>query len=103
MILEQKLLERLEAAKISVGTFAVVARIDATRLSKAFSGKQDLSNELILRLLELATYLSQLVDAVKPLHLPLKDAQALRALVEGLQKQNVSFDAVRAAMQVFPE
>jgi transcriptional regulator with XRE-family HTH domain len=67
---ENRIRERMKLLGLSAAFMAAISGVEATRLSLAFRGIRDLSNDDAKTLLDLTTDLVELSEAVKPLALP---------------------------------
>jgi transcriptional regulator with XRE-family HTH domain len=81
---ENRIRERMKLLGISAAFLAALSGVEATRLSLAFRGVRDLSNEDANALLALTADLVELSEAVKPLALP-EDVPGMKRIVEHLR------------------
>jgi len=67
---ENRIRERMKLLGLSAAFVAALSGVEATRLSLAFRGIRDLSNDDAMKLLLLTENLVELSEAVRPLALP---------------------------------
>ena len=90
---ENRIRERMKLLGLSAAFVAALSGVEATRLSLAFRGIRDLSNDDAEKLLSLTLNLVELSEAVKPLALP-DDVPGMARVLKALNEQ--STEAIRA-------
>lgn len=81
---ENRIRERMKLLGLSAAFVAALSGVEATRLSLAFRGVRDLSNEDANTLLVLTSDLVELSEAIKPLSLP-NDVPGMKRVLDSLR------------------
>jgi hypothetical protein len=92
---ENRLNERMKILGVSAAFIAALGRVLPSVLSDAFRGNRALSNEKATELLLVTSRLIELVDAVKPLQLPLKNAADTIRILDHLEHEGIDAPTVR--------
>jgi len=97
---ENRIRERMKLLGLSAAFVAALSGVDATRLSLAFRGIRDLSNDDAGTLLALTHNLIELSEAVKPLALP-NDVPGMKRVMKALEDS--SAETIRAKVSTLFE
>src|SRR5260370_42570549 len=93
---ENRLRDRMALLNISGAMLAALAGVQPAKISRAFRGLEPLKHDDAQKLLQIAGELMELVEAVKPLALPLDNAIQTGHVLNFLRKNGITPEQLRS-------
>jgi transcriptional regulator with XRE-family HTH domain len=94
---ENRIRERMQSLGMSAAFLAAISGVEATRLSLAFRGIRDLSNDDAKKLLSITEDLVTLSEAAKPFALP-GDVPSMTRILKHLRGRNEEVETTIATL-----